>query len=54
MHFCADELFLIMSLIPFIGVWFKKLHTWYHTKYSHKCHEKHCDDTHSEHKEELL
>lgn len=54
MHFCADELFLLMSLIPFIGVWFKKLHTWYHTKYGHKCHTKHCDDSHPEHKEDLL
>jgi hypothetical protein len=52
-HFCADELFAIMMMIPFIGIFFRKLHTWYHTKYGHKCHEKECLEIHAEHVEEV-
>jgi len=52
-HFCADELFAIMMMIPFIGIFFRKLHTWYHIKFGHKCHEKTCTETHLEHIEEV-
>jgi hypothetical protein len=48
-HFCMDEVLLIMALIPFIGLWFAKLHAWYHVKFGHKCHEKTCSDVHMEH-----
>jgi hypothetical protein len=37
-HFCADEFLMIMAMLPFLGVAFKKLHTWYHAKVSHKDH----------------
>lgn len=40
MHWCADETLMLMSMIPFIGIMFRKLHTWYHTKFHHKEHEK--------------
>jgi hypothetical protein len=50
-HFCADEMIMIMAMIPFIGVAFRKLHVWYHTKFGHKCHEKTCDSTHVDHHE---
>lgn len=48
-HFCADELFMLMAMIPFIGIFFRKVHAWWHTKFGHKCHEKACPDTHVEH-----
>lgn len=35
-HFCLDELLLIMSAIPFVGVMFRvyrdKIHGWFHHK----------------------
>lgn len=39
-HFCADELFMIMAMLPFIGNFFRKIHTWYHTKFKHHHHKK--------------
>ena len=49
MHWCADETFMLMSMIPSIGMLFHRLHTWYHVKFGHKCHEKTCDKKHIEH-----
>jgi hypothetical protein len=37
-HFCADELFMLLSVIPFIGVGFRKLHDWYHIRFKHEDH----------------
>jgi hypothetical protein len=48
-HFCADELLAILAMILFIGIMFRKLHAWWHSKFHHVCHEKHCDETHAEH-----
>lgn len=48
-HFCIDELLAIMMLFPFIGMWAAKVHTWYHIKFGHKCHDKTCNDTHVVH-----
>ena len=50
MHWCMDETLALLAMIPFIGYMFRKLHVWWHTKVGHTCHEKHCDDTHAEHK----
>lgn len=50
MHWCMDETLAVLAMIPFIGYFFRKLHAWYHIKMGHTCHEKHCDDTHVEHK----
>jgi hypothetical protein len=50
MHWCMDETLALLAMIPFIGYMFRKLHVWYHSKMGHTCHEKHCDDTHAEHK----
>jgi hypothetical protein len=33
-----DEILTLLLMIPFIGVVFKKLHAWYHTKIKHKEH----------------
>jgi hypothetical protein len=49
MHWCMDETLAVLAMIPFIGYFFRKLHTWYHSKMDHLCHEKHCDDVHVEH-----
>jgi len=38
-HFCIDEAMMIMAMIPFIGIYFKKLHLWYHTKVKHRSHD---------------
>lgn len=51
-HFCSDELFALMSMIPFIGMFFRKLHLWYHNKIKHKCHHDKCEDNHAEHTEQ--
>lgn len=48
-HFCTDELLAILALIPFIGIFFGKLHTWWHKHFHHKCHEKDCSAEHVEH-----
>lgn len=48
-HFCADELFMLMAMIPFIGIFFRKVHAWWHAKFNHKCHEKSCHDNHVDH-----
>lgn len=49
-HWCMDETLALMAMIPFIGMFFRRMHAWWHSKFSHKCHEKTCDDTHVEHK----
>jgi hypothetical protein len=49
MHFCSDEALAISTSIPIIGVFFRKLHKWYHSKTHHKCHEKDCQAEHVEH-----
>jgi len=44
-----------MSAIPAVGIFFKKLHNWYHEKINHKCHQAGCDEHHlNHHQEELL
>lgn len=52
-HWCIEEQLMLMSMIPFIGIAFRKLHMWYVIKFGHKfghkCHEKTCDDKHVEH-----
>lgn len=47
-HFCADELMMIMAMVPFVGVAFRRLHTWYHIKFKHHCHSN-CQENHSHH-----
>lgn len=51
-HFCNDELLAILALLPFIGIYFKRLHAWWHKRSNHKCHKDHCNSTHLEHVEE--
>jgi hypothetical protein len=48
-HFCGDELIALMAMLPFIGVFFQRVHVWWHTKIAHKCHTKECNETHVEH-----
>lgn len=38
MHFCFDEALLILSLIPFLGCFFTRLHVLYHEKVKHGKH----------------
>jgi hypothetical protein len=49
MHWCMDETLAVLALIPIIGIFFRKLHTWWHTHSHHKCHEKTCNEEHVEH-----
>jgi len=53
MHWCMDETLALMAMLPFIGIFFRRIHHWYHQKISHKCHEKICEKTHTEHNENL-
>ncbi len=52
MHWCMDETLALLSVIPFIGYFFAKIHNWWHSKFGHKCHEAACQATHVEHSEE--
>ncbi len=33
MHFCADELFGLMMIIPFLGAFVHRMHAWYLKKF---------------------
>jgi hypothetical protein len=48
-HFCQDELYATLATFPVIGYYYKKVHSWYHNKTQHKCHQQGCSSTHSEH-----
>lgn len=39
MHFCADEVAALMSLVPGAAYAGKRLHAWWKSKTKHKCHE---------------
>jgi hypothetical protein len=52
MHWCMDETLALMSMIPFLGYLFRRVHVWWHTKTHHECHEKDCHEEHVEHEEE--
>lgn len=32
-HICPDEIFALLMILPFIGVTFKKIHTWYYNAF---------------------
>jgi hypothetical protein len=49
MHFCQDEALAIGSTVPVIGIFFKKIHKWYHKASHHKCHQPGCEAEHLEH-----
>jgi hypothetical protein len=52
MHWCMDETLALLSVIPFIGYIFAKMHNWWHAKFGHKCHEGSCQSTHVDHSED--
>lgn len=37
-HFCMDEVYMILAMLPFIGAFFRKLHAKYHAKHNHHFH----------------
>lgn len=37
-HICIDEVLMFMAMIPFIGVFFRKCHLWWHNKFQHTAH----------------
>lgn len=48
MHWCADETFLLLSALPYIGYVFTRCHAWWHVKFHHPCHKEHCEKEHCE------
>ena len=39
MHWCYQEteaVLALLALLPFIGIFFRKIHGWYHLKFNHK------------------
>jgi hypothetical protein len=40
-HFCTDELLAIMMVVPFVGVWARKLYVWWHSRCKCPSHEEH-------------
>src|SRR5258708_1984532 len=56
-HFCIDEWLILMATFPLIGIFFRKIHTWYHKANHHKCHQEGCQAEHVDHlplEEELV
>lgn len=49
MHWCNDENLALLSAIPVVGFYFRKLHAWYHSKIHHPCHHEGCAQPHVEH-----
>ena len=49
MHWCQDETYAVMSGVPVVGYFFKRIHKWYHNKTHHKCHHQGCESDHAEH-----
>ena len=49
MHWCMDETLALLSLLPFLGYYFSKVHAWWHSKFHHKCHEEGCASEHPDH-----
>src|SRR5271157_335584 len=49
MHWCMDETLALLSVLPFIGYFFGKLHAWWHKKFHHACHEEGCHQEHVAH-----
>jgi hypothetical protein len=49
MHWCMDETLAVLALLPVIGFLFRKLHTWWHNHFHHKCHEDGCNEQHLMH-----
>lgn len=49
MHWCMDETLAVLALIPFIGIFFGRIHAWWHKHFHHKCHEETCHEEHVEH-----
>lgn len=37
-HFCHEEVYALLAMIPFIGVTFTRLHVWWHSKFKCKDH----------------
>lgn len=50
-HWCADETIALLSMIPFIGLFFARLHAWWHKKFHHPCHTEGCQEAHVQHVE---
>ena len=48
-HICSDEILMFMTMIPFAGFYFKKIHDYWHVKLNHKCHKSSCDKQHLDH-----
>jgi len=47
-HFCMDEVLMIMAMIPFVGVAFRKAHAWWHSKFKHDSHQPRSEKRHEE------
>lgn len=41
-HICMDEVVMFMAMIPFIGIFFRRIHAWWHVKFGNPCHVKMC------------
>jgi hypothetical protein len=53
MHWCYQEteaLMMLLSAIPLIGFFFKRLHLKFHAKWKTICHKESCNDKHMDHK----
>lgn len=53
-HFCADELFMLLAMLPFIGVFFRKFHVWWHAKVNHAQHSTRVIDVETRSPEEVV
>ena len=38
-HFCSDELFMLMMAVPFLGIYGRRLSVWWHSRCECPSHE---------------
>lgn len=49
MHWCIDEQLMLMSALPFLGLFIRRIHLWYHSKFNHKSHcHQYCEHSENE------
>jgi hypothetical protein len=50
-----DETLALMAMIPFIGMFFRRAHAWWHAKFNHRCHHVvQCQEHHVEHEHKKI
>lgn len=38
-HICMDEILAFLAIFPFIGIYFRRFHMWFHLRFKHRAHQ---------------